>query len=431
MESVKRKYVLNELANRIEEELLNNNSPMSIHRLQERIREIWIDPKLDPDSEDMQDQVYAHEEEEIHYLKPPSHYISIKIKYQDFLDTVDNNLDRFYESEKFIGRKQYLNKLLYKICINIISEKNNFSAPADEIADRITEYALKNYYMLPAVEGLKDDDFYDDQIKSNYRNYINARLIEIAKEYHKVFSYNFDLKTISLRKKSDLKRRIEQILYSHRNIGESDFTKNQKIKLSTKILIQALNERDDEYYKDYQEPVELNDLLLLVNEYPEYLSISANGEFIIYNILLQVKALIKRNQHADSAAKTTGERLYFYSFVGQDFPFDAAKEYVKLRKTIYIKYVKWNTLDQLKTELLVTKKTELGTILDKTLDNSYKPGQWIKNNLLISWIDSYDTPLPLDNFYKYLLKQVSPVFNLQDNPDNIFRHSLEEILNKS
>lgn len=110
-----------------------------------------------------------------------------------------------------------------------------------------------------------------------------------------------------------------------------------------------------------------------------------------------------------------------FIFIGNNFPFVEATEYVKTRPIIY--------LEQIEDPLLISDNIEewlpdeLVEYLETLFNNSEELYNWCSENLAVSiYFEHFDEVKLL---YPKVIEHFSPVFNIMNNPGNLFQYTLE------
>lgn len=126
-----------------------------------------------------------------------------------------------------------------------------------------------------------------------------------------------------------------------------------------------------------------------------------------------------------------GSGILSLSYTGQNFPLTEASEYVKLRNIIFITrtYSLYNNFQKLfdfnkinDSKFLLILSAIIG---EENLEN------WVTENIKISFHEEYFEPTDkeLIDLEKRIIEDISPLLNLEGNPGNLFRITLEDKLN--
>ncbi|MCK6614341.1 MAG: hypothetical protein L6Q47_08880 [Ignavibacteriaceae bacterium] len=172
----------------------------------------------------------------------------------------------------------------------------------------------------------------------------------------------------------------------------------------------------------YQKPFNKELLYSVLMEFNDYFEISDNRISLIRN-LKSVEKIIKNtfrfSETAEIAISASG--LIGFVFIGDNFLVPQASEYVKLRNLVSIQKAD-------DVELLLSDKfetTEIYQIIKKLLKTDKETIEWIQHNIQIGVY--YDEPEYLREIASEIMSKFAPVFNLVDNPGNLFTSSLREL----
>ncbi|MBV6514351.1 MAG: hypothetical protein FMNOHCHN_03970 [Ignavibacteriaceae bacterium] len=120
--------------------------------------------------------------------------------------------------------------------------------------------------------------------------------------------------------------------------------------------------------------------------------------------------------------------LLSFQYNGNEFPLESAKEYIKLRKIIYLaKIAPKEKYSFFKIEIWdLLKESELYKFLMNLYHDDSTVLMWLENNITIK--SYFDTKNYIDEIYPLLMSRFAPIFNLEDNPGNLFATTLRDML---
>lgn len=118
-----------------------------------------------------------------------------------------------------------------------------------------------------------------------------------------------------------------------------------------------------------------------------------------------------------------------FTFIGESFPLKEAQDYVSTRPIIFIKSV--NDLSKEFDTIIEDRDflpSEFIENLRAILQNEIKITDWLNENVTISFIaGSVDDVKKLGN---QLIAKLSPIFNVMNNPGNLFQYTLKTKLDE-
>lgn len=118
-----------------------------------------------------------------------------------------------------------------------------------------------------------------------------------------------------------------------------------------------------------------------------------------------------------------------FTFVGKEFPLVEAEEYASIRPIIYVYSV--DSLAKEFESIIKNNKpqsSELMLYLEAVLPPEINPTDWLEENITISFVKSdSDTIKKISN---QLISKLSPVFNVKNNPGNLFQYTLKSLLDE-
>lgn len=236
-----------------------------------------------------------------------------------------------------------------------------------------------------------EDSFWDYYIKIGNKKWIEEKIFEAEKILRNriIFSIFKPLNKTSFTL-SKLTQR------TNRSIIDPDLPKPYSEELIEKII----KDNPDRFiYNEKTKIVELvDDLIFLENSFNKN------------------KQLLK-----DFNSKSEDSGFIAFSFIGKIFPLSEAKDYISTRPIIYI-----TTVENLSEEfqnLIETKESELIEIISAILPEDIKIIDWINQNLAVSFVEFDKNYMNL--IRNQVIEKFSPIFNLNDNPGNLFQYTLK------
>jgi len=120
-----------------------------------------------------------------------------------------------------------------------------------------------------------------------------------------------------------------------------------------------------------------------------------------------------------------GEGLMVFKFIGEEFPIEEAREYVEIRPIVYLNLEKQFSFENLQN--FSAHYSELAKAI-YVLTPKSDTDKWATENLRVFFLnDNYEHLMVI---FDSLLKNYSPVFNIQKNPGNLFRSFIEDKIKK-
>lgn len=151
----------------------------------------------------------------------------------------------------------------------------------------------------------------------------------------------------------------------------------------------------------------------------------------------KIKNYFNQNYSPISISDTKYDKagILAIKFTGKEFPLSEAKEYINVRPIIFLCDVAKNS--SIKDILLINRELsekESNDIkyLKCLFDNDQEFINWLENNTSVSFHETH--PKIIKYVHPKLLEDLSPIFNIQHNPGNLFQYTLktkfEEYLKK-
>lgn len=202
-------------------------------------------------------------------------------------------------------------------------------------------------------------------------------------------------------------------------IGKLLVANNNIIRLTDLIFRLNTTDLDTVFPRPFSRQLILN----LINSYSEYLSLE--DELVMGNrdIAVIVKQAIEESFPLEKSKASNVPGLVFFIFKGNEYPFENSIEYIKLRPVIYVA----NCIDCRDfINSFDSAKNEISIFLTGLFGEKEKVKDWLLNNVQIGVYKDY---LGIRNFlYKQIIQKYSPVFNLSENPGNLFYSTLSKLL---
>lgn len=216
-------------------------------------------------------------------------------------------------------------------------------------------------------------------------NSIHRLLPEIIHQIRKNQKINFDELYLIVDKLYNLQEK---------NI-QKDELKNQLLKLKGRFIFDENNN------------IQLTDDIEYLNNYFQSNFLEWGYDIKIDETYLEMDLYILR-------LTSYSRGLFAVVFFGENFPLLEASEYIKTRPIIYIGNADGNSINL----------RELTTYLKPLISDNESINNWLIHNTKISLYEENIS----ETLYKNILMKFSPVFNIKDNPGNLFSYTLEEKL---
>ncbi len=403
MSPERKKLIERAVLNKIRQELYQHKAPLSLYALADRVRTVEVEISEDFESDD-------------EVAESQGGYVPIRVKYElEFNDLVDSILSAsatdlyFYDNK--VGLKYFWELEIYKL---IISHLPDHKVAVSSLYNYLTEVINTGTTVLSNTLLQKNGE-------RNGNNQLEQMVINIINQYPKVFTLSSNRSEILLNKKADLRLTVANFAFIN---GETTWDKSDRVSLISKPnLIRLINE-SDYYFKDFQKPVEISDINSLIKTYGSWFEDSK--DYLIFKHLSPVREALKANYNF--RGKLYGGRaiIAFY-FIGEDFPIKDAESFVKLKKVLNLSLYSWNHSGLLDLYLNPEKKVSdfwqnIKMILPKDTDIK----TWVASNIAISRVDGDRLPFKLEQIYPEMILYYSPILNLDDNPGNLFKMSIQE-----
>lgn len=201
-------------------------------------------------------------------------------------------------------------------------------------------------------------------------------------------------------------------------------------KLDLTRLVFELNRYDLEVV--FPKPYTKKLIIEIIRTFGKYYTIEKDAVVLIADLNLATSELLENTEALnDNLLKKSTSKInsiLSLKFTGDEFLYEPAIEYVKLRKIISLIKIEddKNYKGEAKTYLELIKDSELFNFLKKILKNDEEVMQWIKENTVAG--EYSDTKNHIREIYPKLIEKFSPVFNLKNNPGNLFSFSLNELM---
>lgn len=212
-----------------------------------------------------------------------------------------------------------------------------------------------------------------------------------------------------------------RLVFKNAISGIINDTKTNEI--SFRELIFKLNSIDIEV--PFKKPYTKEFVYSVLVDYSDYFKFNEQKIQLINDANSIQKILLKTLEFGASKKDTLSQSgIVSFVYNGNDFIFKPATEYVKLRKIVFITMV-----ENVEKFLLDTKQLnqlELFLILQKLIGSDKETHDWISKNIEVGIY--YEANKNLRTLYEKLIKYLSPVFNLTNNPGNLFATQFRELL---
>ena len=130
-------------------------------------------------------------------------------------------------------------------------------------------------------------------------------------------------------------------------------------------------------------------------------------------------ALLQKKRLSNFKVNEQVSGLLIFLFIGDEFPIKEANEYVSLRPIVYFFPVFNIALGM--SKLIESFKKSLQKMFGRNFEDI---DEWVNENLAISFVIENFDYLKLN--FDGIMKEYSPVLNLEKNPGNLFRSIIEE-----
>lgn len=395
---------------RVRKELLINKAPLSAYWLADRIKTIEI--QIPEKTEDIiSEPTYSASKA----TSNSSGIQCIDVDPDMIIDSITNTTVKdFYFDDDRIGLKIFWVHEVYNLIKSFCSTKQGGCFLSD-LMKYIENLVISQITILP-VSSL--------EVK-NGRSELNSIVWQVLLQFPKVFKMNSNRTYITLQKKEDLKNFIAKTIFQR---GKQLIVNNDYFSQLGKQEILELVNTTENYFLEYQKPLVLSDLNAIQkgnnNWFDDY------GDSIVFKDLAPLKENL-RNHYGRLLLPHQGTAIFAFYFIGEHFPLPEAETFVKLSQIIYLKKFSWYDHSDISGfEDIVVKKFELWTLLTALIKNNDDPVKWFKENITISYIRPENLPYTLDQIYQKLISHYSPIFNIDENPGNLFRITLQEKLEK-
>lgn len=342
----------------------------------------------------------------------------LTIFFVDKARTTDYIYDFYYTTKEYF-EEFWLDEIIY-----IFESNKKQSLSLDSIIqsasiDVVNIFNIKKYNTIAFDENKVLEIIKKYPQKFNYKN-LKPDLPKINPEYVIISLIDFNGKYLSL---SDSKVITDLITNILRDNGPLSINKIVSMLNRRNILYPVVKPFENEQIKE----IILNNSEKFVFEESKGIIQLKNDLNLIINSLSQNK--INLTELSKLNYDNNVEVLVALYFKGEKFILSEAEEYVKTRPIISIYTIGKYDLYIFDT-LEIYLSNELAEIIDSLFENDYQAENWMLNNLSASYYYEYceSSSMFYENVVKKLINQLSPVFNLQDNPGNLFKYTLESKL---
>lgn len=116
--------------------------------------------------------------------------------------------------------------------------------------------------------------------------------------------------------------------------------------------------------------------------------------------------------------------LLAYIFIGKEFPLKEAEEYVKTRPVIFIDEIHYTNVNRINFSNESTLIEYLKAVMDTSNDEEIK--KWLSENIALSYYE--ESKAEIKKIAPKIIEKFSPIFNLDNNPGNLFQYTLKSKL---
>ncbi|QOJ27820.1 MAG: hypothetical protein HRU80_02625 [Ignavibacteriales bacterium] len=198
-----------------------------------------------------------------------------------------------------------------------------------------------------------------------------------------------------------------------------------------KELVFKLNSK--EIHSIFPKPYSKKTILEIIKANEKYFNVEGDQISLKVNVDFVLNELksdpVKINLNQELPEGYSG--IIALKFIGTDFPLQTAVEYVKIRKIVSIvKTTVPNTFFARKRNIMeILRNSEMFRFLSSFLGDSDKATEWMTKNLEVTFYS--DTEEYIERIFPEILEKLSPVFNLENNPGNLFATTLREFVKET
>ncbi|GMV00266.1 MAG: hypothetical protein AMXMBFR51_29980 [Ignavibacteriota bacterium] len=398
--------ILDELNRRMLEVLRAHGAPLRVSVLLEKIPFVKVDPSRDP---------YQNPFDEISEYEGDAHSLATVQIFENHIDELIQKDKGFIYFRSFflIGLTSFYQKELYLHLCDFLNRKEDKKNTIQKIAEFLAARAVTGHTNLPSAKNY-------DWIRE---------IILLARQYPKTFRLESATGELILLQKADLQKSIIETICTYGDFySDSDYGRQVGV-YPIVDLLQKLNNSEN-YFKIFQEEVNFEDVFVLRNKNKKWFAVERrkNEEILILHLLNMIDHILNKNFNNSLEIPHKGRRIYAYKYKGDHFPFQEAVDYLKIRPLIYIKEVTWESREEHPDMLSPNPDDELWRYLKALVPVKTSFTDWIKDNIQLSWIDEEEASLSFENLFEILIEEYSPIFNVDNNPGNLFKYTLQEKL---
>lgn len=393
---------------RVRKELLINKAPLSAYWLADRIKTIEI--QIPEKTEDLvSEPTYSASRT----TSNNSSIRSITVDPDMINESITNSIAKdFYFDDDKIGLKIFWEHEVYNLIKSFFTAKNDWCS-VSELVVYIKNLIVRKTTILP-LNLTEEHDGSSELI---------SMIWKVLLQFPKIFKLNSQRSHFSFQKKEDLNNFIAKIIFQRGNqlINNNEYFS----RLGKEDILDFVN-NTEYYFKDYQKPLAMADLNAIQKSNNNWFDDYEN--YLIFKDLEPIKEKL-RNNFGKLFLPNQGTALFAFYFIGDNFPLPEAESFVKLSRIVYMRKYSWTHYSQISDfSDAIIKKFELWSLLTSLIPDNRELTKWYNKNIVLSYALAESLPYTLDQIYPKLISYYSPIFNIEDNPGNLFRLTIQEKL---
>lgn len=409
MSPERKKLIERAVLNKVRRELFQHRAPLSVYALADRIREVEVE--ITSDFETVEE--IAQSEGGVLPIN-----LSYELEFDDLLNIIQesNSPDIFLHEEK-VGLRYFWELEIFKLTESFLKKESKIAF--SRLIDVLTSLINSGTTILTS-------DLLQKSQNKEVKNKLEQIVIGLINQYPKIFAFSEDRSFILFNPKADLLNKLANFAFSY---GESRWEQDDRISIISKHSVIRLLNESDYYFKDYQKPLEKSDIDKLIKSNGNWFE--DKNDLLVFRHLSPVRELLKANYQSHET-HYAGRAIIVFYYIGEDFPIKEAEAFVKLKRVIHISSFSWNHTMGIGEYLNPEKKrnefwSNLKMILPKDID--FK--SWVSSNIAVSKLFPSKLPYKLEEIYPEMILYYSPILNLDDNPGNLFKLTIEDMLKQT
>lgn len=383
----------------------------------------------------------------LNLLQRPVEIYEIKDKLKISNEVIKDSISDCFIGLLYEGYNDFYQARRYEVFMDILAFKEFIKTEIETFLEdenqslSISDIEKQCYRSLCNYFNYSQYDLYHDG-EGGIRVFGNlTKIIEVINENPQIFYKIVFTKTGSWADRVGLIKWVNQVIPSNYSRFEYsilyNFRKSKRESFELKNLDFRINRSPVEL--DVPKPISMDYVISQIEKSSDIYSYDKETEKVFLKTDLErIKKILQSNSHEflkfNDFVQSSGTRssgILSFTYTGPNFPLIEAGEYVKLRNIIFISKA-YSLATDFKKLFDFNKITDskILSILSAIIGEENLE-KWITENIKISFYEEYFEPTDkeLIDLEKRIIEDISPLLNLEGNPGNLFRITLEDKLN--